>query len=92
MKITDVRINEVKGSKSSLLAFANITIDDELVIKGLKIVEGKKGVFLSMPASQGADGNYYDDVYPITKEAREYIETFVLGAWEDSKPKTKGRR
>ena len=84
MKITECQINNVKSSKGSLVAFANITIDDELVIKGIKVVDGKKGLFVSMPCTQGEDGKYYDDVFPITKECREYLTEFVLNSYEDS--------
>lgn len=87
MKITDVKIYPVKNSDSTLKAFANITIDDEFVVKGLKIVEGKKGVFLAMPSSKGADDQYYDDVFPVTADCREYLNTMVLGAYEDSNTK-----
>lgn len=92
MKITECQIHRVKSDKSSLVAFANITIDDELVIKGLKVVDGKKGLFVSMPCTQGEDGNYYDDVFPITKECREYISEFVLNSYEDSEPPKKARK
>ena len=40
MKITDVRINKVTGG-DTLRAFASITIDDEFVVKGLRVVTGK---------------------------------------------------
>lgn len=93
MKITDVKIYPVKNSDSTLKAFANITIDDEFVVKGLKIVEGKKGVFLAMPSSKGADDKYYDDdVFPVTADCREYLNTMVLGAYEDSNTKKQGQK
>ena len=92
MKITAVQVNKVK-SESSLKAFVNITIDDELVIKGLKVVEGKRGLFVSMPCTKGDDGQYYDDVFPITKECREYVSDTVLFEYEQSdKPKSKPRK
>lgn len=93
MKITAVQMNKVKNSESKLKAFANITIDDEFVVKGLKVVEGKKGTFVSMPCTQGDDGEYYDDVFPITKECREYIEDRVLEEYMNlDAPKKKSRR
>ena len=87
MKITDVKIYPVKNSDSALKAFANITIDDEFVVKGFKIVEGKNGIFISMPSSKGADDQYYDNVFPVTADCREYLNTMVLGAYEDSNTK-----
>ena len=92
MKITECQIHRVKSDKSSLVAFANITIDDELVIKGIKIVDGKKGLFVSMPCTQGEDGKYYDDVFPITKECRDYLTEYVLNSYEDTQPKKARKR
>ena len=93
MKITAVQINMVKKSDSTLKAFANITIDDEFVVKGLKVVDGKNGLFVSMPSTKGDDGNYYDDAFPITKECRQYVEDCILDEFNaESAPKKKSRR
>ena len=92
MKITECQIHRVKSDKSSLVAFANITFDDEFVVKGLKVVDGKNGLFVAMPSSRGEDGKYYDDAFPLTKECREYITDFVLSSYEDSEPPKKARK
>lgn len=92
MKITDVIVNKVKNGNSKLVAFANVTFDDELVVKGIKIVEGSKGTFISMPSTQGADGKYYDDVFPITKDLREHIEDVVLESYYEADKKKPSKR
>lgn len=94
MKITAVQVNMVKKSDSTLKAFANITIDDEFVVKGLKVVDGKKGLFVSMPSTKADDGNYYDDAFPITKDCRQYVEDCVLDEYNkanDEAPRKKRR-
>ena len=59
-------------------------------ITGIRIVEGKLGLFVSMPQSKDNDGEYHDVAFPITKEAREEIQDAVLDAYEDAaKPKRK---
>ncbi len=85
MKITDVRIFRTKGknNKSSLLAFASITISDEFVVGGFRIVDGSKGIFVAMPSQLGADDEYHDSAYPITKEAREEIVDAIMEAFEE---------
>lgn len=93
MKITEVQMNKVKNSESSLKAFANITIDDEFVVKGFKVVEGKKGTFVSCPCTKDDDGNYYDDAFPITQECREYLEEVILNKYmKMDKPKSRKSR
>lgn len=91
MKITAVQMNKVKNSESTLKAFANITIDDEFVVKGFKVVEGKKGTFVSCPCTKGDDGNYYDDAFPITKECREYLEDVILDEYMKMDKPSKGK-
>ena len=90
MEITKVNIYKVSGT-SNLKAFASINIDDEIVIKNMKVVEGSKGLFVSYPSEKGSDGEYYDQVYPLNKETRDYISDTILEAYEkeDAKPERK---
>lgn len=85
MKITEVRINLIEDSESTLEAFASITIDEEFVVKGLRVVAGRKGDFVAYPASKGKDGEYYENAFPLTKNTREYIEDEVLNAFYNAK-------
>lgn len=85
MKITDVKVFKVKKSKKNgnLKAFASITFDDAFVVKNLRIVEGTKGLFVSMPSQKGNDDEYYDVAFPITKKLRNEITKAVLESFED---------
>ena len=75
------RINKLDGT-GALKAFCDVTVGESLLIKGLRVVEGKNGVFVSMPQEQGKDGNWYDTVIPLTKETRQQISQLVLSAYE----------
>lgn len=90
MEITEIRINLVKKTKknSSLLAFANVTFDDEFCVTGIKIVEGKNGKFVSMPSQKGSDDEYHDICFPLSKELREEITEEVLDAYKDEAKKS----
>ena len=55
MEITDVRMALAHGGGGPLLAYLDIVLDDELVIHNLKLVEGKRGVFLCMPGKERRD-------------------------------------
>ncbi|OQX51616.1 MAG: septation protein SpoVG [Candidatus Cloacimonas sp. 4484_209] len=76
MEITEVRIT--LRDEPKLKAFANITLDDCFVIRGLKIIEGVNGYFISMPSRKGKDGNYRDIAHPINNETREMLERVIL--------------
>lgn len=45
-----------------LKAFADISINDSIVIRGVRVMEGKKGLFITMPREQGKDSKWYDQV------------------------------
>src|SRR5262245_11256428 len=79
MNITSVRI--IMYPKDKLRAFATITIDDWLAIRGIKIIEGRKGLFVAMPNRQRGDSTYQDIAHPITAEARATLEGAVLSAF-----------
>lgn len=50
MNITEIRVKLVSDQRDKLRAFASLTIDDELVIRDLKIIEGTQGLFVAMPS------------------------------------------
>lgn len=75
------RIYKVSGD-STLKAFVDIILGG-IIIKGLRIVNGKKGLFLGMPRHQGKDGKWYSTVYPATKEIQQELTDLVLGAYQE---------
>ncbi|MDG5814426.1 SpoVG family protein [Chitinispirillales bacterium ANBcel5] len=81
MKITEVRI--ALNNQNKLKAYASITIDDCFVIRGLKVINGSQGYFVSMPCRRRRDGSFQDLAHPITNEMRIEIENRVLDAFED---------
>ena len=66
-KVAGVTVEIVKKAWSDDSVSCDVTLSvakAELVtIYGIRIVEGKKGNFLSMPARKGSDGNYYSHAY-----------------------------
>ena len=81
VKMTVKRMNKL-DREGTLKAFCDLVIADSILIKGIKVVEGKNGLFASMPREQGKDGNWYDTVIPLTQEARQQISTVVLNAYQ----------
>ena len=80
MEITEVRIT--LRNEEKLKAFANVTFDGEFVIRGLKIINGNKGYFISMPSRKRPDGSHHDIAHPINNAMRRKIEDRVLAAYE----------
>ncbi len=79
--ISDIRVYNIEGT-GNLRAYASITLDDEYVIHGLKVMDGENGLWVSMPASKNKRGEFKDIFHPITREAREALITAVISAYE----------
>lgn len=75
-------------SDRPLKAFVDISINDALLIKGVKILNGRNGLFVSMPQEQAKDKRWYDSVRCLTQEVREQITELVLDAYRDSNEDT----
>jgi len=80
VNITEVRIT--LRNEEKLKAFASITFDDCFVVRGLKVINGSQGYFVSMPSRKRKDGSYQDIAHPINNEMRKEIEDKVLDAFE----------
>ncbi len=80
MDITEVRV--ALKNEPKLKAFASITLDDCFVIRGLKIISGSEGFFVSMPSRRRKNGTFQDLAHPINNEMRKKIEDSVLDAFE----------
>lgn len=67
-----------KSDKAWLKGIASITIDDCFVVKNIKIINGKNGLFISMPNYKTANGEYKDICFPINAETREQITNAIM--------------
>ena len=76
----DVRINELRTGGSTL-ATASVTINGSFAVRGVKVVRGKEGPFVSMPSYHGGSG-YRDVCFPCTKEFKIKFDQAVLGAYQ----------
>ena len=70
-------------SERPMKALADIVVGDSLLIKGIKVVNGKNGLFVSMPQEQSKDKKWYDSIRCLTTECRDEITKVVLAAYND---------
>jgi stage V sporulation protein G len=75
------RIYRLEGD-SKTKAFVDVALNG-FVVKGLRVVEGKDGLFLSMPRHQGKDGRWYNTVFAATKEKQAELSEIVLAAYQE---------
>lgn len=85
----DVRIFGAKSSGTQR-ASATVDINGVFAVRGVKVLESSKGLFVAMPQYKvGAD--YKDICFPCTKEAREQFNSAVMKAYEQALSQTQGQ-
>ena len=80
MEITEVVVRPVEDEK--LRAYVSFTIENSLVIKDIKIVEGKNGLFVSMPSRRRKNGKYQDIAHPINSAFRKTLEDRIFSEYK----------
>ena len=55
MEITEVRVRLMRNKDDRLKAFCSITLDNEFVVRDIRVVEGADGHFISMPSRRISD-------------------------------------
>ena len=81
MKITDVRVRKIE-KEGKMKAIVSITIDNEIVVHDIKVIEGEKGLFIAMPSKKATDGEYRDIAHPINSGTRDSIQRVILEQYE----------
>lgn len=80
MKITEVKVFLAR-EEGRLKAYATIVFDACFIIRDLKVIEGNKGLFVSMPSRKRKDGTFRDLVHPLNAEMRQTIEDAVINEY-----------
>jgi stage V sporulation protein G len=71
-----VNLGHMKG-------LARVVLNDQLVIRGLRIMEGINGLFVSYPLDPFYKGeDFRSIVNPITRQLREHIENCILEKYQ----------
>ena len=81
MKITEVKIYPAKES-GRLKAYATIVFENSFIVRDLKVIEGYKGFFVSMPSRRRKDGSFRDIVHPLNSDTRTEIELRIIEEFE----------
>lgn len=85
------RLNE--NPESKIKANASVTIGNHFAQHGFKVYDGgEKGLQVLYPGHKGSDGKFYEDFHPVSKEAREAINGYILDAYEQKLEQTQGEQ
>lgn len=89
--IYDVKIQSLRLD-GKIKATASVNINHAFAVRGVTLMEGTKGLFVSMPSYKAGNGEYKDICFPCTKESRKAFDDAVINAYEHAliqKQKTK---
>lgn len=84
MNITEVKVYTARDG-GRLKAYATVVFDDCFIVRDLKVIEGHKGLFVSMPSRRRQDGTFRDIVHPLNSETRTTIEERVIQEFDKVK-------
>jgi len=85
LAVTNVQIFPFKEGMSlgKIKALASVVLNDQLQIRGLRVVDGVNGFFIGFPCDpffKGEESRYV--CAPITRQLREHIENCVLERYQ----------
>ena len=63
-------------------AMVDVAVNEEILIKGFKVVNGKNGLFVGLPSQPGKNGKWYNSVLLLKPELKQELEDCVLAAYE----------
>ncbi len=80
MEITEVKVFPVNEEK--LKAFVSIVFDRCFMVNDIKIIQGRDGLFISMPSRKKKNGEFKDIAHPLNNDTRRRIELDVVDEYE----------
>lgn len=70
----------------NIKAIASVTLDGQFVVKNLKVMDGRKGLFISMPqesfTGRGGEKKYSNLFFALTNAAKMDLQDAVLQAYQ----------
>jgi len=83
LNITSVRFTPY--NKGALKGFADVELDNSLIIKGFKVFDGKSGLFVANPSNPTADKKYADNIFFTSGDegelAKKQLSEAILNAF-----------
>lgn len=80
MQITEVKVFPVDEEK--LRAFVSIVFDSCFMVNDIKVIQGKDGLFISMPSRKKRNGKFKDVAHPLNNDTRKMLEDQILSEYD----------
>jgi stage V sporulation protein G len=75
-------VKKLFSDEGKAKAILNINIGGLFIVRGARLVDGAKGMFVSMPSRRVAEGEYKAVCFPITEDFRVQILDAAKAAYD----------
>ncbi|MBR2095160.1 MAG: SpoVG family protein [Fibrobacter sp.] len=85
LAVTNVQVFPFKegANLGHMKGLATIVLNDQIQIRGLRVMDGENGMFVGYPNDPFYKGEDYRSIcLPITRQLREHIENCVLEKYQ----------
>lgn len=86
LAVTNVQVFPFKEGPSMghMKGLATIVLNDQILIRGLRIMDGEYGLFVGYPMDPFFKGDDFRNlVTPMTRQFREHVENCVLEKYQE---------
>lgn len=81
MIITEHKIIIPEEESNRLKAFAQVTFDDCLVVKNLKLIDVGGKIIVQFPNERDREGKYRDIIFPIKSGLRKHVNDVLISSY-----------
>lgn len=86
LAVTQVQVFPfAKPSGNHTVGLASVVLNDQLMLRELRIVDGVNGLFVAYPVVNPNEEDLRTQFFPITRQLREHIENCVLEKYQYAK-------
>jgi len=78
----DIKVFPVKNPRGDTLAFASVGFDDVVAIRGIRVVNDVKGMYVTMPQTQDNEGEFHTVARPIAAALQRAVSKEVLAEFK----------
>ncbi|MCQ2101687.1 MAG: SpoVG family protein [Fibrobacter sp.] len=85
LAVTNVQVFPFKegGNLGHMKGLATVVLNDQMLIRGLRVMDGENGLFVGYPNDPFYKGEDFRSICnPITRQLREHIENCVLERYQ----------
>ncbi|MDR1204922.1 MAG: SpoVG family protein [Peptococcaceae bacterium] len=79
----NVKIQSIRP-EGTLRGTASVDLNGQFAVRGVKIMNGSNGLFVSMPSYKAGNGTYRDICFPCTTESKAAFDQAVLNAYQQA--------